>query len=96
MTFEPQVIDAVVMIDDEIIATVEDNSNVFDAETNVVVVHEYDEHYVGDYTVTPKAFDTTTLETKDKVMDDNVLVLEVPYHETYNGKGITIYIASEV
>ena len=60
MTFEPQVIDAVVIIDDEIIATVEDNSEVFNAETNVVVVHEYDEHYSGDYTVTPKAFDTTT------------------------------------
>lgn len=86
MSLEPQVIDAVVMIDNEII----------DAETNVVVVHEDTPHYAGEYVVIPKAHDSTVLETKDKVMDDNVTVQEVPYYETSNEQGTTVYIAREV
>ena len=56
-----------------------------------------DDVYIGDYVVTPKAFSETVLETKDKIMTDNVRVLEIPYFETgnlFNGK--TVYIANEV
>lgn len=54
------------------------------------------EHYDGAYTVTPKAAEEQVLETRYKVMDDNVTVLKVPYWETSNTSGTTVYIASEV
>lgn len=54
------------------------------------------EHYDGAYTVTPKAAEEQVLETQFKVMDDNVTVLRVPYWETSNQTGTTVYIASEV
>lgn len=52
--------------------------------------------YTGDYTVTPKAREGTTLKTKDKVMTKDVNVLEIPYFDVSNESGTTIYIASEV
>lgn len=67
-------------------------------ETPIVVAdpteHDY---YDGDYVVTPKAFDPTVLETYDKIMRDDVTVLEIPYYETSNlGGGYTVFIAGEV
>lgn len=56
-----------------------------------------DETYTGEYIVTPKAYNQTILQTRDKVMADNVTVLEVPYWETSNPfDGKTVYIANEV
>ena len=52
--------------------------------------------YDGDYTVTPKAFESTTLPTAEKLMTDDVTVLEIPYYATSNVHGTTIYIADEV
>ena len=52
--------------------------------------------YTGEYTVTPKAHDQTILPTKRKQMLDDVTVLEVPYYETSNESGVTVYIAQEV
>ena len=52
------------------------------------------EHYEGPYVVIPKAFDNTILQTKNKVMDDNVEVVEIPYDETSNTYGTTVVIAS--
>ena len=52
--------------------------------------------YTGEYTVTPKAHDQTVLPTKRKQMLDDVTVLEVPYYETSNESGVTVYIAQEV
>lgn len=54
------------------------------------------EPYRGDYVVTPKADTATTLSTKGKTMLDNVTVQKVPYYETSNDKGYTVYIAAEV
>lgn len=54
------------------------------------------DHYEGAYTVTPKAHTSQTLETANKYLTDNVLVLEVPYYETSNTSGMTAYIADEV
>lgn len=54
------------------------------------------EHYTGIYEVTPRAYDAVILETSGKVMDDNVTVFKVPYHETRNQfDGKTAYIAEE-
>lgn len=52
--------------------------------------------YTGEYVVIPKAHKETVLETKDKTMADDVTVRKVPYYETSNQTGTTIYIASEV
>lgn len=54
------------------------------------------EPYTGDLTVTPKAFEEQILQTAFKTMPGNVVVLEVPYWETSNPNGQTVYIASEV
>ena len=52
--------------------------------------------YAGPYTVTPRPFDPVELETRDKLMADNVVVLKVPYYETSNlFDGKTAYIAED-
>lgn len=58
--------------------------------------HADDEGYTGEYEVVPKAFSSQTLETANKVLDENVVVAEVPYFETSNtSAGKTAYIARE-
>lgn len=52
--------------------------------------------YEGDYTVTPKAHEATILATNGKIMTDDVTVVEIPYYETSNISGSTVYIANEV
>ena len=54
------------------------------------------ESYEGDYVVIPKADAATVLPTKDKTMQDDVTVQKIPYYETANPTGDTVYIASEV
>lgn len=54
------------------------------------------EVYTGEYEVIPKAHESQTLETKDKLMEDNVFIFSVPYFQTSNEHGDTVYIASEV
>jgi len=53
--------------------------------------------YAGPYVVTPRPYDPVELETRDKLMADNVTVLKVPYYETsniYDGK--TVFIAEDI
>lgn len=52
--------------------------------------------YTGDYIVTPRAYERTRLPTNGLVMRDDVTVIEIPYYETSNVTGTTIYIADEV
>ena len=52
--------------------------------------------YTGDLIITPKAYDAQTLECAHKTMPGDVVVLKVPYYETHNNNGLTVYIASEV
>jgi len=54
----------------------------------------YTEHekYSGDYVVKPAPFLEQTLETNNKLMQDNVVVLEIPYYEVSNISGKTIII----
>lgn len=54
------------------------------------------EPYDGEYVVIPKANEAQTLLTRNKVLSDNVTVTKVPYYETSNIYGDTVYIASEV
>lgn len=51
------------------------------------------ESYSGEYTVTPSRT-SKTLQTVNKIMTDNVVVLAIPYTEVLDGKGgKAIYIA---
>lgn len=52
--------------------------------------------YDGEYTVIPAAHAETVLLTNGLMMTDNVTVTQVPYFETSNEYGETVYIASEV
>ena len=47
--------------------------------------------YDGAYTVTPNAADQQ-LETRDKLMRDDITVLAIPYREVGNASGTTIII----
>ena len=47
--------------------------------------------YGGEYEITPKS-STQTLNTNNKVLVENVKVKEIPYYETVNEYGKTIYI----
>ena len=51
--------------------------------------------YDGEYIVTPIPYDSQTLKTQNKVMANDVTVLAIPYYETSNISGITIYIGGE-
>lgn len=52
-----------------------------------------DEVYEGEYDVIP-SMEEQTLETKDKIMQDDVTVKPVPvYRVSNNAGGITVYIA---
>lgn len=48
--------------------------------------------YDGPHTIVPKKDIQQKLETKDKRMNDNVLVLEIPYSEVSNESGGTTAI----
>lgn len=51
------------------------------------------ETYTGAVTVTPKPNQTTVLNTRDKVVNSDITVLEIPYYSTSNlAGGNTVYI----
>ena len=47
--------------------------------------------YTGEYEITP-AIDAQTLNTKNKTLRDDIEIKEIPYYETSNEYGDTIYI----
>lgn len=47
--------------------------------------------YDGDYEIIPKV-NAQTIETKNKKMKENLTVLAIPYYETSNPTGKTVYI----
>lgn len=51
--------------------------------------------YTGEYIITPYAFRQSVLDTDNKVLTDDVTVLEIPYVETSNEYGTTVAIATE-
>ena len=52
-------------------------------------------NYQGEYVVTPKPFNDKVLQTNGFRMKDNLTVLKIPYHQTSNETGYTIYIGGE-
>ena len=50
------------------------------------------DYYDGPYDVVPKAWENQVLHTREKTMRRNVHVAEIPYYETSNPSGKTVYI----
>ena len=69
-----------------------------DASTGTPIAREYvgGEPYTGDYVVIPSAMEDLILPTQHKLLRDDITVTKVPYFETSNVSGTTVYIASEV
>lgn len=62
-----------------------------------IIIHDgggYDVYH-GQYEVTPSAHNQIVLETREKLMADDVTVNKIPYYETSNESGLTVYIADE-
>lgn len=60
------------------------------------VILQGTETYEGEYEVIP-TFDRQVLETKNKFMENNVTVTEIPVFETSNtAGGTTVYIGKEI
>ena len=72
-------------------------SNVLDGECGVITRYREADYpvYAGTTTVTPRVSEQI-LETANKTLLEDITVLEVPYYETSNVNGMTVYIASEV
>lgn len=66
------------------------------AEAKVKVPTSGADVYEGDYVVTPSAHRDIILETTNKLMEDDVTVVQIPYYETSNVTGYTVYIADSV
>lgn len=70
-------------------------------KTELGIIHEVTkyvggEQYSGEYVVTPKV-EEQTLNTKDKLLTDDVTVKSIPYFNVGNTSGgSTVYIANEV
>lgn len=73
---------------------INDNDNVLDFVMAECIRIIEGDHYKGPYEVIPLAWQEQSLETKNKVMDKNVTVFEIPYDETTNAYGTTVVIAS--
>lgn len=75
------------------------NRSAFDAQFGQVQhITEYvgGELFEGDCTVTPRV-EEQIMETKEKVMPDNVTIRAIPVYRVSNmSGGTTVYIASEV
>ena len=68
------------------------NMRVSDAE---VVYSSAGDPYTGSYTITPKV-NEQTMSTRNKLMQDNITIKAIPFYETDNSLGTTIYIGSEL
>ena len=69
----------------------------FHAEPHVIAVNSGDVPvYDGAYSVTPKVYEETTLETKQKLMQKNVTVSRIPQYQVSNdAEGVTLIIGEE-
>lgn len=68
----------------------------FKAEFENTIEIPVGDFYEGEYTVIPKANEAQILPTRMLIMSDDLTVTKVPYFQTSNPYGDTVYIASEV
>ena len=55
-------------------------------ETGTIIEGDIREHYHGSYEVTPMVIEQS-LETNNKIMDDDVTIFAIPYSEVSNPSG---------
>lgn len=65
-------------------------------ENDIIEVTPSGLQYKGNYEITPLAYQEQELETKEKYLEKNIKVKEIPFFETSNLYGDTVYIGSEV
>ena len=69
-----------------------ENTQNVNVSLDVTIGQQSHSSYDGPYRVTPLAFSETTLDTSNKTLHDDLVVEEIPYYETSNVSGYTIYI----
>lgn len=74
------------------ISLYDDSTIQMELSQKIEVVHRDVDYYEGDYIVTPSVHVEQVLETNEKYMSDDVTALKVPYYETSNLYGMTVYI----
>lgn len=52
--------------------------------------------YTGTYEIIPKVEEEVVLNTRDKILKDNVTVHKVPFYEVHNDKGMTFIVGEEI
>ena len=92
ITVEPILLDVELSVEEYELEYSESESLDIDMDMAVIVQSIEGEHYQGAYIVTPKKDEQTILVTQNKVMDDNVTVLEIPYQSVSNLVGGTTAI----
>ena len=83
----------VVAEDPSINVSLRENSQNINATLDVDVMKQPRSDYDGPYRVTPLAFSEIELDTNGKTLRDDIIIERVPYYETSNVSGMTIYIA---
>ena len=64
-------------------------------KADTAIVYYNADPYEGEYIITPKT-EQQVMPTRNKQMRDDVTVKSVPYYETSNASGTTVYIAAEL
>ena len=84
LTIEPIYLDVELSVEEYELEYTE--SEILDTELDMaIIVNSIEgEHYQGEYVITPRVAAQTVLATTNKVMDDDVTVLEIPYSEVSN------------
>lgn len=59
--------------------------------TETIVRKDAVEYYQGPYQAVPK-IEAVRLETKDRYLTEDITIFKIPYWETDNTKGTTVYI----
>lgn len=87
ITVEPILLDVDLSVEEYELEYSESESFDLDMDMAIIVNNIEGEHYQGTYIVTPKVAEQTILATRNKVMDDNVTVLEISYSAVTNPSG---------
>lgn len=59
---------------------------------DVKIIYKDSEIYEGEYSITPKVKESSTLQTKGMTLLENVVVLPIPVYQTSNTEGTTFII----
>lgn len=89
---EPQTLDLEYVENGEYIITPDEGYLLEQVNINVNV--PTGEEYGGEYTIIP-SIEEQSMNTKDKLLKENVTIEPIPYYETSNESGKTVYIGDK-